>query len=180
MHITADRLIVEIVDAAGNVLDSGESGEIVVTHLDTPEMPLLRYRTGDIGALAADACPCGRTLPVLARVEGRKTDFVVAPDGRVLPGISVTHILRDIEGIRQFRVTQKTVDMFDIEIVPAESYSTRSEAQIRDGLTRRLRTPVAVTFIYRDEIPSGPSGKFRYVVCEIADRSSAIEATPDL
>ncbi len=179
LHITADRLVVEIVDAAGNVLDAGESGEIVVTHFDTPEMPLLRYRTGDIGVLAADACPCGRTLPVLARVDGRKTDFVVAPDGRAVHGISVTHIMRDIEGIRQFRVTQKAVDRFDIEIVPAENYSTRSEAQIRDGLARRLRATVAVTFTYRGEIPAGPSGKFRHVVCEIADASSAIEAPSD-
>jgi phenylacetate-coenzyme A ligase PaaK-like adenylate-forming protein len=179
LHITADRLIVEIVDDAGNVLDPGESGEIVVTHLDTPEMPLLRYRTGDLGALAADACPCGRTLPVLARVEGRKMDFVVAPDGRVLHGVSVMYILRDIEGVRQYRVTQKRVDRFEIEIVPAENYSRRSEAQISDELSRRLRTAVAVTFMYRDAIPSGPSGKFRHVICDIGGASSAMEATAD-
>lgn len=179
MHITADRLIVEIVDEAGNRLKPGESGEIVVTHLDTPEMPLLRYRTGDIGALAADPCPCGRTLPVLARVEGRKADFVVAPDGRVLHSLSVTYVLREIEGIRQFRVTQKSVERFDIEIVPAENYSKRSEAYISDGLSRRLRAAVAVTFTYRDEIASGPSGKFRHVVSEIADASAANEATSD-
>ena len=140
-------------------------------------MPLLRYRTGDIGALAADACPCGRTLPVLDRVEGRKLDFVVAPDGRVLSGLSVMYILRDIEGIRQYRVTQKRVDRFEIEIVPADNYSTCSEAQISDALSRRLRAPVAVTFMYRDEIRSGPSGKFRHVICAIPDASAAIGAT---
>ncbi len=179
MHITADRVIVEIVDEAGKGLKPGDSGEIVITHLDTPEMPLLRYRTGDIGALAADPCPCGRTLPVLVRIEGRKADFVVASDGRVLHSLSVTHVLREIEGIRQFRVTQKSVHRFDIEIAPTENYSKGSEAQITDGLSRRLRAAVAVTFMYRDRIAFGPSGKFRHVVSEIADAAAALEATSD-
>src|SRR5262249_59134440 len=39
MHITADRMIVEIVDDRGRLQPPGHSGEIVVTNLDTPQMP---------------------------------------------------------------------------------------------------------------------------------------------
>ena len=81
LHITAEDIIVEIIDDNGQVLPAGESGEIVVTHLRTTEFPFIRYRTGDIGTLATEPCQCGRGLPVLANVEGRTTDFIIAADG---------------------------------------------------------------------------------------------------
>ena len=46
----------------GETYKPGESGEIVVTHLCTNDFPFVRYRTGDVGALASEACDCGRHL----------------------------------------------------------------------------------------------------------------------
>jgi len=65
MHITAEDIIVEIVDRNGQVLPPGESGEIVVTHLATRDFPFIRYRTGDVGILDDRPCSCGRGLPEL-------------------------------------------------------------------------------------------------------------------
>jgi len=81
MHVTAEDVIVEIVDPDGKPLPKGVAGEIVVTHLATRDFPFIRYRTGDIGALASAPCPCGRGLPLLQEIQGRTTDFVVARDG---------------------------------------------------------------------------------------------------
>ena len=167
MHITADRIIVEIVDEQGRPLPRGQSGEIVVTHLDTPEMPFIRYRTGDVGALSAAACRCGRTLPLLERIEGRKTDFVLAPDGRTLHGLSLIYVLRELKGIEQFRITQKALDRFEVEIVTAPGYDRGSEAKIRDGFSQRLRHPVAVNVTYPAAIAPSSSGKFRYVISDV-------------
>jgi phenylacetate-CoA ligase len=167
MHITADRLIVEIVDEEGRTQPPGCSGEIVVTNLDTPEMPFIRYRTGDVGALASRACACGRTLPLLERVEGRKTDFIVAPDGRVMHGLSLIYVIRDIAGIEAFRITQKRLMDFEVEIVPNRQYHPNSENQIREGFSRRLRAPVAVRVRYSNAIAATASGKTRHVVSEI-------------
>ena len=65
MHITAEDIVVEIVDEHGQVLPLGQSGEIVVTHLATRDFPFIRYRTGDVGSLQDGTCACGRGLPVL-------------------------------------------------------------------------------------------------------------------
>lgn len=167
MHITADRLIVEIVDEQGRPLPPSQSGEIVVTHLDTQEMPFIRYRTGDVGALSAAPCRCGRTLPLLERIEGRKTDFVLAPDGRTLHGLSLIYVLRELNGIEQFRITQKALDRFEVEIVAAPGYDRSSETKIRDGFSQRLRHPVAVNVTYPAAIAPSASGKFRYVISEV-------------
>lgn len=167
MHVTADRLIIEIVDAHGRPRPAGESGEIVVTHLDTPEAPLLRYRTGDIGALSTEACRCGRGLPVLARIEGRITEFLVTPDGWMIHGGLLTNVLREVEGIRQFRVTQTRRDQVAIEIVAGARYQRSSETQMRDVLRRKLRG-AGVDISYAERIAPDGGGKFRVVTSEIA------------
>jgi phenylacetate-coenzyme A ligase PaaK-like adenylate-forming protein len=167
MHITADRLIVEIVDEQGRPQPLGHPGEIVVTNLDTPEMPFIRYRTGDIGTLAARNCRCGRTLPLLEKIEGRKTDFIVAPDGRLMHGLSLIYVIREIPGIESFRITQKRVTSFEVEIVRNHQYDPSVEARIREAFSMRLRAPVAVQVRYLESIAPTSSGKTRHVVSEI-------------
>jgi phenylacetate-CoA ligase len=167
MHLTADRIIVEIVDDQGRNLPAGCSGEIVVTHLDTPDMPFIRYRTGDIGALTSRPCICGRGLPLLERIEGRKTDFVIAPDGRIMHGLSLIYVIREIRGIESFRITQKKLCDFDVEIVRGQEYDTGSEHRITEGFRQRLRAPVSVRVHYAESIPPTASGKTRHVISEV-------------
>jgi phenylacetate-CoA ligase len=171
MHITADRLIVEIVDDKGHPLAPGQLGEIVVTHLDTPEMPFIRYRTGDTGALSPKPCSCGRGLPLLDRIEGRKTDFIVAPDGRVMHGLSLIYILRKIDGIEQFRITQKTLREFEVELVTNAEFARERESEIRSEFEQRLRSPVTVRIQYSSAIPAAGSGKFRYIISELDEQN---------
>jgi phenylacetate-CoA ligase len=83
MHLTADDLIVEIINEDGQVQPPGVAGEIVVTHLSTNDFPFIRYRTGDIGVLGTTTCNCGRGLPLLQDIQGRSTDFVVTTDGTI-------------------------------------------------------------------------------------------------
>lgn len=176
MHLTADRMMVEIVDEQGRPLPPGQLGEIVVTHFDTAEMPFIRYRTGDMGELSEKRCSCGRGLPLLERVEGRKTDFIVAPDGRVLHGLSLVYVLRELKGIEQFRIVQKTLYDFEIDIVRNPQYDTANEALIREAFSSRLRTRVSVAIRYADKIPSAASGKYRYVISEVAGANVAAAA----
>ena len=99
MHLSAEDIIVEIIDADGTVLPPGQAGEIVVTHLATRDFPFIRYRTGDQGILDHATCPCGRGLPLLKEIQGRSTDFVVAHDGTVMHGLALIYILRDLPEI---------------------------------------------------------------------------------
>ena len=69
LHIAAENVAVEIVDEDGKPLPSGKMGEIVLTNTTSRDFPFIRYRTGDIGALDWDTCPCGRGLPLLKLAE---------------------------------------------------------------------------------------------------------------
>lgn len=70
------------VDEAGHILETGEGGSLICTDLDNALMPLLRYDTGDIGELAARACPCGRSGPLL-KVRGRKKSGLETAGGTI-------------------------------------------------------------------------------------------------
>ena len=171
MHITADDIILEIVDAAGNVLPPGESGEVVVTHLHSAAFPFVRYRTGDVAALASEPCACGRGLPVLERLEGRTTDFLVAEDGSVVHGLALIYVLRELPSVNEFRIVQESLQLLEIEIVPAEGFDASVEDRICAQAQARLGEGVKVVFTRVHEITREPSGKFRYVVSRVAPGS---------
>lgn len=163
MHITAEDIIVEIVDRDGKVLPKGTSGEVVVTHLATGDFPFIRYRTGDVAVLSDKGCPCGRSLPVLEEIQGRTTDFVVAADGTIMHGLAVIYPIRDIPGIEAFKVVQETRDRIVVQIVPGDGCGSQVESLITTGIKARLGQSVDVQVRRVDDIPREKSGKFRYV-----------------
>jgi phenylacetate-CoA ligase len=167
MHLTAEDVIVEVVDPAGNVLPPGESGELVVTHLATKDFPFIRYRTGDVGALDGRACPCGRGLPLLREVQGRTTDFVVAADGTVMHGLALIYVVRDLPGIEAFRIVQESLARTRVALVPGPGFDPATEDAIRRGLRARLGEGVAVEIERVPALPAERSGKFRYVLSHV-------------
>lgn len=167
MHITAEDILVEIIDKNGKVLPKGEAGEIVVTHLATRDFPFIRYRTGDVGVLDTDICSCGRGLPLLKDIQGRTTDFVIAQDGTVLHGLALIYVLRDQPGVKEFKIVQQSLERTEIQIVREEGYRHDSEMVIREVFRKRLGENVKINIEYRNEIEKEQSGKFRYVVSKV-------------
>ncbi len=164
MHLTADDIVVEIIGEDGTVQPAGVSGEIVVTHLSTNDFPFIRYRTGDIGVLGMEPCACGRGLPVLKDIQGRSTDFVVAADGTVMHGLALIYILRDLPGVKSFKVIQESKELTRVLLVVDDGFSPDAIALIQQGFKRRLGEQVSVLVDVVDAIAAEKSGKFRYIV----------------
>ena len=164
MHLTADDIVVEIVDEQGKVLPAGQAGEIVVTHLSTNDFPFIRYRTGDIGVLGSTACKCGRGLPILQDIQGRSTDFVVTADGTVMHGLALIYILRDLPGVKSFKVIQESRAFTRILLVTDKTFAPDSVAQIVSGFKQRLGADVSIAVDLVEIIVAEKSGKFRYII----------------
>jgi phenylacetate-CoA ligase len=168
MHITAEDIIVEIVDARGRALPAGESGQIVVTHLGTRDFPFVRYATGDVGALDDTPCRCGRGLPMLKRIEGRSTDFVVAQDGTVLHGLALIYILRELPQLRAFKIVQESLALTRLILVANPVLDAGARTSIERQFRARLGPAVVIAIEEVAAIPPDASGKFRYVSSKVA------------
>ncbi len=163
MHITAEDIIVELIDSNGEVVPHGVPGEVVITHLATGEFPFIRYRTGDVAVLDDATCECGRGLPLLKEIQGRTTDFIVAQNGTVMHGLALIYILRDIPSIKEFQIIQDTIDTLTVKIVATTRFSQDDKFFIIEGFKRRLGDKVEVTIQMTEKITAEKSGKFRYV-----------------
>ncbi len=162
LHVFAESTHVEILDP-----DPEGRGEIVLTNLDSLAFPIIRYRTGDIGALDPTPCPCGRSLPKLRSVEGRRTDFLITPSGRVLHALSAIYILRESSFVHEFRVIQDAPDHLVVEVVPARPFGAVEQTALRAQFVPAFGPDLRVSFVTRDEIPRTAAGKFRYVQSRI-------------
>jgi phenylacetate-CoA ligase len=164
MHITAEDIIVEIVDGQGRSQPPGVAGEIVVTHLATTSFPFVRYRTGDVGVLDSETCSCGRGLPLIREIQGRTTDFVVARDGTVMHGLALVYVVRDLPAIRKFKIVQESVEHTRVLLAVDPGFDPASVERIRNGMAERLGAQVRIDVDIVADIPAEMSGKYRYVV----------------
>ncbi len=164
MHLAMEHVYVEFVP-----VDKDIKGltEVVVTNLDGYGMPFIRYRVGDLASLKEANCSCGRGLKIMQSLQGRSNDLRVSPTGKILHGLSVIYILREIQGIRQFKVIQETRDRFTIKVVKDARYKSTDEGMMRERIGKIMGAPVMIDIIYTDEIPPEKSGKYRYVVSNV-------------
>lgn len=176
MHITAEDIIVELVDREGRPVPVGSPGEIVVTHLATRYFPFIRYRTGDIAVFDDRACACGRGLPILREIQGRSNDFVVAANGTVMQGAALTYLIRDMPGISAFKIVQESRELTRVLLVVGEEFDRARGSDIVSNFKRRLGDTVDIQIQFVDEIKAEKSGKYRYIVSHVADGASSPDA----
>ena len=158
------------------VAPSGTTAEIVVTTFLNPDMPLIRYRTGDLTNLEAcrETCPCGRTLPLLGKIEGRTSDILFTFDGRQISP-SAAEIVFDTDlGLQEAQLIQEDFDHVVVRFVAPPASVPQINKVLRERIVARFG-PVRVDFEQVAHVARGPNGKFRAAVCRIppSSRSTA-------
>ena len=103
LHLRGADLYYEVVDPdSGTPLPLGQEGELVVTTLTREAMPLIRYRTGDLGRILEGPCACGGFTPRMALVQGRLANRLDL-GGRFLPMWKLDEALFQIPGLLDYR-----------------------------------------------------------------------------
>ncbi len=168
MHINSPHIILECLDANDQPVKPGEPGKLVITDLNNMAMPLIRYRVEDVGVLSDKPCSCGRTTPILKRLEGRVADFLKKPDGGQVAGVSlVERTLTKVPGIEQMQLVQEQLHQIIINRVKGQDFSAETDQNLLAEF-RQVFEP-SVELVIRDvsKIPQEKSGKYRFSICKI-------------
>lgn len=167
MLLMSESVLLEVLDAEGHPVAPGETGEAVMTGLESQAQPFIRYRTGDMVRMSPEADPAGRGLHVIAEVLGRKTDFLVRPDGTYMHALAGIYVLRAVEGVGEFKIVQHTADRLQVLVVGNDRWTDASRHAILQGLRQRMGEGVRIELERVDAIPPEASGKHRYVVSHV-------------
>jgi len=163
MHLNIDHLFIEFVKADGTYANPGEEGSIVVTDLLSTAMPLIRYNVEDVGVPSERICSCGRGLPLMERVVGRRADYFVRKDGGLVSGISlIERTLTAVPGIKQMQLIQESIDKFDVNIVIDSNFTSQNREDLTNRIKQVFGENIGVKFNYLDRIQQEKSGKYRF------------------
>jgi len=160
LHVQGETVLAEIVDDAGRPCPPGAVGRVLVTPLYNYAMPLMRYHLGDY-AEAGAPCPCGRGLPVIARVLGRERNslLVTASGERYWPAFG-SRGLTGVAPVRQHQFVQTALDTIVARLVTAAPLSPAEEDSLRRHVLAQLPPGFRLELAYCDDIPRNAGGKF--------------------
>lgn len=162
MHISAEDIIVEIIDKDGQILPHGQIGEIVVTHCRTQAFPIVRYKTGDFGAISYESCPCGIGLPILTELDGRQSDLLVSIDGKAIHRAELLGILVPIIEKHRFQFIQKSKDKAILKLQCTE-FPDESKKTISASLHKLFGPTFTTQIELVDFISPEQNGKYKFV-----------------
>lgn len=167
LHISSDRLYIEIVDENNNSLPKGKVGKILITDLTNIAMPLLRYEVGDLGCLSVQQkCSCGRNLPKLDYVYGRIAEYIVTKNGNHIR--VPAYIVAKFNNVKQMQLVQNNYDLITCHVVISKDYNKKEELKIIKELKKYiLDNDMQYKFKYVDSIKNNNSGKFQFIVNDL-------------
>ena len=86
LHVQEDHFLVEVIDPAdGQPCPARDEGELVFTTLTKEALPLIRYRTGDIGAITDRAVRLRAHERPADRLRGRRDDMLIVRGVNLYP-----------------------------------------------------------------------------------------------
>jgi phenylacetate-CoA ligase len=141
LHIDTSAHHVEIIDDSGHPLADGIAGHIVISGIANAVMPLLRYNTGDVGALRLEPCECGSCSPRLVDFGGREIPNLNLPTGGSFSPLILTASLFDrFPEMEDFELLQEAEGalVLSVELSDAASDPIESLQSIKKFVEARL------------------------------------------
>ena len=159
LHVQEDHFLVEVIDPdGGRPVAPGAEGELVFTTLTKEALPLVRYRTGDIGRVVEERCECGRTGVRLRGLRGRHDDMLIVRGVNLHPS-TVEHVLLSVEGTApHYRLVLDRAGPLDeimLECEPADAAADREalRARLEHLLREHTGVRIAVRVVAQGDVP---------------------------
>lgn len=145
IHLNEAEFIFEVIDpASGAAVSDGERGEMVITNLGRGCMPAIRYRTGDLVEMTAEACTCGRSFArIRGGVLGRADDMIIVRGVNLYPS-AIDNLIRGLPGIIEYEVIIRRVDGMDDLLIRLETGDAVPFAETAIALLNSCRRQLGI------------------------------------
>jgi phenylacetate-CoA ligase len=97
----------------------------------------------------------------LLRIDGRKDDYVITPEGTRI--MRFDYVFKDVMNVKEVQIMQEQLGEITVRIVRRQGYGTKDEAEISREIERWISPTLKVRFEYVQEIEREHNGKFRAV-----------------
>lgn len=148
-HLFTDNVWVEFIDSTGQEVGHGETGEIILTSLQSPAMPFIRYRIGDYGIKSTEHCPCGNPFPLMRQFQGRKNDSFTMADGRQIVSADLLSVFNgylvqksQFQFVKEFQLVQLEPDVMKLRLVPGPNYDQSELPGLKKELEQLCQTTI--------------------------------------
>jgi phenylacetate-CoA ligase len=162
LHVNSERIIVRVVRDDGSAAEPGEEGRLILTDLWNEVMPFINYDIGDRAALGGP-CPCGRGFATLTRLEGRASELIRTPDGRVISPVTLGRALlyggEALPFLWEYQAIQTAPEAVTLRLVPTPRFDTAISRKLQQVLEELLGPDMVVRIEPVAAIPKEPSGK---------------------
>jgi len=136
MHISAGDFYTEIIDPkTGELVEDGELGELVFTTLEREGMPLIRYRTHDLGFFIVDKCPCGLPFKRI-KIKGRTDKMITIGSGDNIYPEAFERVLFSIPSLIDYQIVLERKDDKDMITVIVET--SKKDNQIKQEVIEKI------------------------------------------
>lgn len=174
LHILHDARRIEFLNQEYHSVGLGQSGDIAITDLENYAFPIIRYLNGDRGHLVSHSCSCGSPFPLMGHVEGRVSDTILLPSGRIINGEFLTTLFDKFpDAVKRFHVHQNKDYSLLIQVVP--NSSEEKLYPILKDIVEQLRNKIkdevniSVDLVSRIDLIKG---KLRFITTDVKVRSA--------
>ncbi len=168
LHVHGENVMLEVLDEAGQPCLPGQTGQVYLTTLQNFRAPFLRYEVGDEAVVGPNPCPCGRGLPLLSKVLGKRRPMFHLPGGRLKNSSALAPMMNQVGGHHQHQIIQKSVDHVLVRLVPQPAWDQDHDSRLRKHLQEFFEGPVLIDVELTQRLELPLSGKFQSIICEVA------------
>jgi len=170
LHVMENAYLAEVLEPkTSKAVQSGQTGELVLTTLGRTGSPLLRYRTGDLVKTSLDTvCACGRSeLALEGGILGRCDDMIIVRGVNVYPS-AIEEIIRACGGIAEYQAevsTKEALAELEIRIEPSAGCADGGAMarKLEEALYAALALRVPVTVAADGTLPRFESKASRWL-----------------
>lgn len=152
----------------------GEYGEIILSSNINKYMPILKYKTGDIGKINYNTdCECAKRNPYTIELfEGRAANYIKGHDNLIADIVFKRIIKKSLKTLEYndniiiaAQVIQTDINSFVYNIVPGNNYDKRIEQEIISFTNFYFKEHVSISFNYNHSVLLNKSGKNKFYTC---------------